>query len=339
MSSVTVVGASGYLGSELLRILVNHPKVDKIVAVSRTYAGKPVSSLHKNLLGVLDQEFVDLDLDGIDTDVAFFAAPPGDWFAELPGVLDRGVKAITLGGKFRIKDATVDKEVYGGYENSALLSERVYGLPEIYRKEIKKARLVTNPGCYATSVILGIKPLVDYKNSLDLQKIAITSISGTSGAGATPTQDMHHSEVSGNVRPYKTTFHRHTPEIESILNESFEKLKISFVPVVADLKRGMVSSITLYSRGIDADLGRHYRNHYKGEPFVRITSDVPEMTNVVGSNYCDINAAYDPKIKRILVISSLDNLLKGGSGQAVQNMNVMMGFNEKEGLHLLGGHP
>ena len=339
MASVTVVGASGYLGSELLRILVNHPKVDKIVAVSRTYAGKPVSSLHKNLLGVFDQEFVDLDLDRIDTDLAFFAAPPGEWFAKLPGVLDRGVKAITLGGKFRIKDAAIDKETYGGYENPELLDERVYGLPEIYRKEIKKARFVTNPGCYATSVILGIKPLADFKDSIDLQKVAITAVSGTSGAGATPSEKMHHPEVSGNVRPYNTTFHRHTPEIESILNESFKKLRISFVPVVADIKRGIVASITLYAHSLDADLAKHYRSHYKTEPFVRITPEVPEMANVVGSNYCDISAAYDPKIKRILVISSIDNLLKGGSGQAVQNMNIMMNYDEKEGLHMLGGHP
>ena len=339
MVSVTVVGATGYMGSELLRILVNHPKVDKIVPTSRTHAGKPVSSFHKNLLNVLDEKFVDLNLNKIDTDLAFFAAPPGEWFQELPSVLDRGVKSITMGGKFRIKDPQIDKEVYGGYENNELLSERVYGLPELYRKEIKKARFITNPGCYATSVILGIAALEKLKEKIDLQKVVVSSISGTSGAGSTLSDKMHHPEVSGNIRPYNTLFHRHTPEIESILNESFQELKLSFIPVLGDYRRGIVSNITLFTDSEPKDLTETYKKFYQGEPFVRITSEIPEIANVVDSNYCDINSAYDPKKKRILTISALDNLLKGGSGQAVQNMNILLGYAEKTGLNMVAGHP
>ena len=339
MVSVTVVGATGYMGSELLRILVNHPKVDKIVPTSRTHAGKPVSSFHKNLLNVFDEPFVDVGLKDIDTDVAFITAPPGDWFSELPALLDTGVKAITMGGKFRIKNPATDKEVYGGYENSDLLNERVYGLPELYRKDIKKARFITNPGCYATSIILGILPLKDYKNDLDLQKVVVTSISGTSGAGATLSDKLHHSEVSGNVRPYNTLFHRHTPEIESILNESFKDLSLSFIPVIGDYRRGIVSNITVFSDSEPKDLAQIYKKRYLDEPFVRIAPEIPEIANVVDSNYCDINSAYDPKKRRIVAISALDNLLKGGSGQAVQNMNISLGFDEKAGLIMIAGHP
>jgi N-acetyl-gamma-glutamyl-phosphate reductase len=338
MVKVTVVGASGYLGGELLRILVNHPEVEEIIPTSRTLAGKSVSTVHRNLLKKFDEKFVDLKSDRIDSDIAFFAAPPGDWFEELPGVLERGVKVITLGGKFRIKDSAIDKEVYGGYENAQLLKERVYGLPEIYRNEIKKARFVTNPGCYATSVILGILPLKKFRDEIDLQKVSVTSVSGTSGWGAEPLASRHHPEMAGNIRPYNTTFHRHTPEIEHILNESFKNIRLSFLPIVADLRRGIVSNATLFSDSAN-DYAAHYSKYYKEEPFVRVTEEIPEVANVLDSNYCDVHAEYNPLTKRILVISALDNMIKGGAGQAVQNMNLMMKLDEKAGLDMVGGHP
>jgi N-acetyl-gamma-glutamyl-phosphate reductase len=339
MVKVTVVGASGYLGGELLRILVNHQKISEIKAVSRSLAGKPVSSLHKNLLNVFNDEFVDLDFDKIDSDIVLSAAPPGDWFAEVPSLIERGIKIITLGGKFRIKNPAADKEVYGGYENDALLNKRVYGMPELYREEIKKASFVTNPGCYATTMILALKPLEEYKDKIDLGKVAVNSVSGTSGAGAALSEKTHHSEVSGNVRPYNVAFHRHTPEVESILNESFKKLKISFIPMLGDFKRGIVSCATLFADEAIEGLERHYQKHYKDEPFVRVTSEAPDINNVAYSNFCDILPMYDQKTKRIVVISAIDNLLKGGSGQAVQNMNLMLGFEETEGLKMVGGHP
>lgn len=338
MVNVTVVGASGYLGAELLRILVNHPNVDEIVPVSRRLSGKPVSSLHRNLLNVFDNEFVDLNLDEIDCDVAFFAAPPGEWFSSLPGLIDKGVKVITLGGKFRIKDAEIDGKVYGGYVNEELLSERVYGLSEVYKKEIRKARFVTNPGCYPVSIILGIMPLERYRNKIDLNKIVVTAITGTSGAGAAPSKNMHHPEVSSNIKPYNVLFHRHRPEIEFILNESFGGVNISFTPIIADMKRGILSNTTLFADSI-SDLGSLYEEYYRAEPFVRVTQDIPCVANVVGSNFCDVMVEYDPDSGRILVISTIDNLIKGGSGQAVQNMNLMLNLDEKMGLDLIGGHP
>jgi len=250
-----------------------------------------------------------------------------------------GGKTITLGGKYRIKDAKTDREVYGGYEDTGLLDERVYGLPEIYRSEIKKADFVTNPGCYATSVILGLYPLKEYRKGLDLEKVVVTSISGSSGAGSTPSEKMHHPELFGNIRPYNTLFHRHTPEIESILLEHFGKLSLSFIPVLGDYKRGIVSNITVFADCEPEDLAGIYRKCYRDEPFVRLTTEPPEIINVAESNYCDINTAYDPKKKRIVTISALDNLIKGGSGQAIQNMNIMMGYDEKTGLNMVAGHP
>ncbi len=346
MVKATVVGASGYMGGELLRLLVRHPEIEEIVSVSRSYAGKPVSSLHKNLYKVLDLPFVDLDLDNIDSDIVFFAAPHADWFAQVPSLLNRGLKVITLGGKFRIQDPVLDHRVYGGYEDPSLLEERVYGLPELYREDIKKARFVTNPGCYPTSILLGALPLkgLVLEDKIDFEKIVATSISGTSGAGAKPSVSLHHPEMCDNIRPYNIFFHRHRPEIEFILKDTFKKeVNVFFTPSIANMPRGIISYVTLFSSEVDIDLTKYFTAFYKGEPFVRIIcgddENVPGILEVVGTNYCDIGVNLDESSGRILILSAVDNLIKGGSGQAVQNMNIMLGFNETTGLDLVCGHP
>ena len=344
MADTTIVGASGYLGGELLRILVNHPEVDKIIPISRSYAGKPVSSLHRNLYRIFDENFEDLNLEKIDSDVAFFAAPPGDWFKSIPGLLERGIKVITLGGKFRIQDSKIDKEVYGGYENEGLLKERVYGLPELYRNEIRKARFVTNPGCYPISVILAIFPLVKFEDKLDLKRIIVNSISGTSGAGASPSEFLHHPETCNTVKPYNITFHRHMPEMEFILKDVFKTdIKISFTPSIVNMSRGIMSYITIFPKKLEINLVKHFSNFYKKEPFVRVLQEkdenIPTLRSVIGTNFCDLGVNYDNNNGRVLILSAIDNLIKGGSGQGVQNMNLMLGFNEKSGLELIAGHP
>jgi N-acetyl-gamma-glutamyl-phosphate reductase len=344
MATATVVGASGYLGGELLRILVNHPGVDEIIPTSRKYAGKPVSSLHRNLYRIFDADFRDLNLEELDSDVVFFAAPPGEWFSAVPRLLGKGVKVITLGGKFRIGDAKLDQEVYGGYVNEDLLRERVYGLPELYRAEIRKARFVTNPGCYPVSVILAVSPLSKFTDSLDLKRIVVNSISGTSGAGAAPSEFLHHPETCNTVKPYNLLFHRHMPEIRFILEEVFgEDLTVSFTPSVVDMSRGIMSYVTVFSQKLGVDLVEHFNGFYGKEPFVRVLQgkkeSIPSLCSVIGTNFCDVGVNYDDKTGRILVLSAIDNLIKGGSGQAVQNMNLMLGFDERSGLKLVAGHP
>lgn len=340
MVTATVVGASGYLGAELIRILINHPKVDDIIPVSQHHARKSVSAIHRNLYNIFDRNFEDLEISRIDSDIAFFASHPGEWFKEIPELLEKGVKVITLGGKFRIKDIKIDKEIYGGYENQSLLDERVYGLPELFRGDIKKARFITNPGCYPTSAILGIAPLA--KEKVDLGKVVITSISGSSGAGSSPSEFLHHPEVSGNVKPYSVINHRHRPEMEFILREiAGQKAGISFTPMVGDFSRGIISNITIFSEPSD-NLQKIYEGFYKDEFFVRVLPEgeeiLPNIRNILCTNFCDVKVLADKNSKRVLVISVLDNITRGGSGQAVQNMNIMFGFDERAGLNLIAGH-
>ncbi|MBU4202108.1 MAG: N-acetyl-gamma-glutamyl-phosphate reductase [Candidatus Altiarchaeales archaeon] len=342
MVKVTVVGASGYLGGELLRVLVNHPKVNEIDAVSRTHAGKAVSTIHSNLAGVFDEKFMDFKADKIGSDVVFFASPPGEWLKKVPMLLDKGMKVITLGGKFRINDAELDERTYPGHKNKKLLEERVYGLPEAYRKEIKNARFVTNPGCYPTSVILSMMPLAKLDGDVELDKVVINSVSGSSGAGAEPSKFLHHPEVSGNLRPYKLFVHRHKPEMDFVLGDVFNAtVNALFTPSVGDFARGILSYVTVFSAGINENLTKHYREFYAKEPFVRIIDqdieNVPNLKDVVGTNFCDVGVNFNSD--RIIILSAIDNLLKGGSGQAVQNMNLMLGFDEKAGLNLVGGRP
>ncbi len=342
MVKVTVVGASGYMGGELLRILVNHPRVREIEAVSRTHTGEPVSLVHGNLNRVFDGKFIDFNAERIDSDIVFFASPPGEWLNSVPLILDKGIKVISLGGKFRIRDAELDERIYPGYKNKELLEERVYGLPELYREEIKRARFVTNPGCYPTSIILSLMPLAKLDGDVELEKIVINSVSGSSGAGANPSNLLHHPEISGNLRPYKLFVHRHGPEMDFILKDVFNaQVSVLFTPSLGDFARGILSFVSIFSAGINENLTEHYMEFYDSEPFVRIidhdVENVPNLKDVIDTNFCDIGVNFNSD--RIIILSAIDNLLKGGSGQAVQNMNLMFGFDEKEGLTMVGGHP
>ncbi len=345
MTSVTVLGASGYIGSEILRLLVNHPKVDKIVPVSRSLAGKKVSSHHTFLRGRLDVKYRDVDLSGLDTDFLYVAAPPGEWINSITSVLDKGVRVISMGGKFRIKDSKIDTKVYPGFDSESILKEAVYGLPELYREEIKKARFIANPGCYTTSIILSLAPLSELKSVFDLSKIVVTSISGSSGAGAKASAFLHHPEMSSNLRPYKIFYHRHVPEMEFILSKHFNsELKISFTPSVGDYSRGILSYITLFTKASkELKLADLFQNYYKNEGFVRILSaeeeNIPNLKDVVNTNYCDIGVNYDKSKGRVLLLSALDNLIKGGSGTAVQNMNLMLNLDEGIGLNNIAVNP
>ncbi|OYT27398.1 MAG: N-acetyl-gamma-glutamyl-phosphate reductase [Candidatus Altiarchaeales archaeon ex4484_96] len=343
MTSVAVVGASGYIGSELLRILVNHPKIDKIIALSRSLAGKKVSSYLTHLRGFLDVEFINTDLEKLDADFVYVAAPPGEWINSIPAVLDKGIRVVSMGGKFRIKDPLIDSKIYPGFDNTRLMDEVVYGLPELYREQISKARFIANPGCYTTSIILALAPLSSQSKILDLDKIVVSSVSGSSGAGAGPSRFLHHPEMSSNLRPYKVLEHRHTPEMEHILGREYKtNLNISFTPSVGNYSRGILSYVNLFTSH-EFDLAQAFTEYHGGEFFIRfIGSDektTPNIKDVVNTNFCDLGAYYDGTRKRIFILSATDNLIKGGSGTAVQNMNLMLGFDESLGLESVGLSP
>ncbi len=340
---ITIIGASGYTGSELLRILVNHNEIEEIIPTSRTYNGKSVSSVHQNLKNIYDVKFTNPNIEDIDSDVVFTCTPNGKAMEIVPKLLEKGIKVIDMSADFRIEQESYEETYKIEHKCPGLLEKAVYGLPELFRDRIKKANLIANPGCYVTAAVLGIAPLLNekFKDKLDLNKVVVDAKSGTSGAGAALSDFLHFSEVYGNLKPYKTTDHRHRPEIESALKRfSNIDLKVSFTPTLMPIVRGILNNIHIFAEdGFDGEnLDKIYKDFYKKEVFVRVT-DVPYVKNVVDTNFCDIGTAFDEHTKRILVMSAIDNLIKGASGQAVQNMNLACGFSENKGLLSVAGHP
>ncbi len=333
-----VVGASGYSGGELLRLLTGHPNVDAIEATSRTHAGKPVSDVHQSLRGILDARFAEYVPGKTDADVAFLALPHGEGMGHAPGLLEKGIKVIDIGADYRIRDQKLFERYYVPHKNPELLEEAVYGLPELFREKIRKARLIANPGCYATAAILSLAPLSSFKDKIDLSKIVVDAKSGTSGAGAKPTEFVHHSEVDGGLKIYKAVGHRHQPEIEHILSGLMAGISVSFTPTLVPIVRGILSNAHVFGDLSGVDLPKHYGGYYRGEKFIRI---VPEAytKNVAHSNWCDISPYYDLEKKRAVIVSAIDNLVKGAAGQAVQNMNIISGLPEDTGISSPPYHP
>lgn len=341
---IGIIGASGYTGGELLRILAAHTECEVACATSRRYKGKRVSSLNPNLRGVSDLEFENLSTaEVIDrSDFIFTATPHGASMNIVPELLESGARVVDLSGDFRFKDTAIYEQYYGR-DHTAGDVKAVYGLPELHRDDIKGARLVANPGCYPTSVILGLSPLVK-KGIIEPDRIVADSKSGISGAGATPKPATMYTLTADSVSPYKVTSHQHMPEIEQELNLLGKGIKVSFVPHIVPVKRGIESTIHVFLKD-DAQqdkLQDVYTDFYGTEPFIRIldTGEIPKMSAVRGSNYCDIGGfSVDKERERAVIISVIDNLMKGASGQAIQNMNLMMGFDEGEGLSGVGLHP
>jgi len=335
MINVAVIGASGYTGSELIRILLNHAEVDEIIPISRRFKGEKVSSLHRNLRGIFDIKFEDLKIDKIDSDVVFLATPHGTSMKIVPELIDRGMKIIDLSADFRLSKE-IYEEFYQRHECPELIERAVYGLPELFREKIRGAELVANPGCYVTSVLLALLPLSKFEDKFNTEGIIIDSKSGTSGAGAKPSHFLHHPEVHDNLKPYSIIKHRHRPEMEFILSKIFKSVKIGFTPILMPLIRGILSNVYLFGH-VD-ELETHYINYYENEFFVRIVKNAT-LKDVINTNFCDLSVHYDENVNRTIIISAIDNLIKGASGQAVQNMNIMLGIDEKLGLRMIGNHP
>lgn len=330
-----IIGATGYTGLELLRILENHPEVCLEWVTSESYAGMELGEYCPALRGRIHftlrkQELAEW---AREVDVVFLALPHGLAMDYVPFLLEK-TRVIDLGADFRIRDIGVYEKHYRlEHRARSLVQEAVYGIPEIYRSAIRTARLVANPGCYPTSVIIPLYPFL--REGIRFRSVVIDSKSGVSGAGKKATDDVHFCEVDENFKAYKVGEHRHQPEIEEKLRQWGEIESLTFVPHLLPLKRGILSTIYLDLAGDieEETLWAAWQKYYAEEPWVRILprGKFPELKWVLGSNFVDMGLKKLGK-EKVVVIAAIDNLTKGASGQAVQNMNVMFGLNEKTGL-------
>ncbi len=339
MLKVGIIGASGYTGVELARLLAGHPEVCLTAATSRQYAGKPMAEVFPNLRKRVDIVCENLGVDElIDRAEFFFCAVPHKTAMDIvPQLLAAGKKVVDLSADFRLHDAAVYEAWYQPHSSPQFLAEAAYGLPELYRDSVRKARLTANPGCYPTSAILPLTPLLR-AGLIDPTTVIIDSKSGTSGSGRSANVGSLYCEVADGFRAYKVGgVHRRTPEIEQELSLAAGKpVTVTFTPHLLPISRGILSTIyaTLTPAGREADLHAVLNKAYDAEPFVRVlpAGTVPATQYVRGSNCCDIGIEVDKRTGRVIVLSAIDNIVKGASGQAIQNMNLMNGFDETTGL-------
>ena len=346
MIKVGIVGGTGYTGVELIRIIANHREVEIKVITWRSNAGTLVSDVYPNLRGRINLAFSEPTLEAYkNCDLVFFATPNATAMFLAQALLDSGTKVIDLAADFRIKDVELWQKWYG--EKHAcpdLLSQAVYGLPEINREAIRSANLVANPGCYPTSVILGLLPLL--KNGLiEPSSIIADCKSGASGAGRNANVATLFSEVTESVKAYGTAGHRHLPEIRQILQTVNANSNLVFSPHLMPMIRGIHSTLYADAIGFGDDCTNRtqqiFEDAYKGEPFVDVlpAGSHPETRSVKGSNMCRIAIHYLEESNKYVILSVIDNLVKGAAGQAVQNMNLMFGLEEDAGLQSLGMMP
>ncbi len=340
MIKVGIIGSTGYAGQELVRILLGHKDVEIVWYGSRSYIDKKYSEVYGNMFNIVDDKCMDDNMEELaeKVDVIFTATPQGLCASLVNEDVLSKVKIVDLSADFRIKDVATYEQWYGiEHKSPEFIDEAVYGLCEINREDIKKARLIANPGCYTTCSILSMYPLVKEK-MIDVNTIIIDAKSGTSGAGRGAKVANLYCEVNESIKAYGVTSHRHTPEIEEQLGYAYEgsPLLLNFTPHLVPMNRGIL--VTAY-----ANLNKEYsyeeikavyEKYYSDEKFIRLLEKgvCPETRWVEGSNYVDINFTVDPRTKRVVVMGAIDNLVKGAAGQAVQNMNLIMGLPETEGL-------
>lgn len=337
---VGIFGGSGYGGSELLRILLMHPKAEIVFATANEGAGKRVSDVHRNLNGLTDLVFENApdDLSTIDgIDVAFFGLPHGQAISLIPQ-LSAGIKAIDLSGDFRIDDADVFKEFYKLDHPGDIQNNFVYGLTETNREAIKSAQYIANPGCFATATLLALAPMV--KSGLLTGKIVVDAKTGSSGSGVKPAANTHHPQRMNSFYAYKPFTHQHVPEIEQYLRVVGDySQSLVFMTHSLPVSRGIFASCYLETSVhlTNEDAVNLYRHFYENSFFVRFADGSPDINWVKNTNFCDI--AVNVSGKNVAVFSAIDNLVKGAAGQAVQNMNLMFGLDETTGLKFTGSNP
>lgn len=339
---VAIIGASGYAGLELVRLLARHPGCEVVALTSLEYPGRSFSQVFPALAGICDLPFLPADRSSPrdvlsqGAEVVFTAVPHQAAMGMIPGFLEGGCKVVDLSADFRFPDAGLYEKWYQAHTAPELLAETVYGLPELHREEVRRTRLLGNPGCYPTCVILGLAPLAK-AGLLQPDSVIADCKSGVSGAGRQALLGISFCEVNDGFRAYKVLEHRHTPEMEQELSAlAGTAVKVTFTPHLVPMSRGILG--TLYAGLTESrpeeELRELYHQLYQGHPFVRLhpAGRLPDTRDVRGANYCDLALRVDPDSRRVIVLSVIDNLTKGAAGQAVQNFNLMAGFPETMGL-------
>lgn len=346
MIKVGIIGATGYAGGELARILMGHKDAKIVWYGSRNYIDKKYADVYQNMFQIVDAKCLDDNMEELakKADVIFTATPQGFCASVISEAILADTKIVDLSADFRIKDVDTYEKWYGiQHKSPQFIEEAVYGLCEINREDVKGARLVANPGCYTTCSILTAYPLAK-EGLIDMSTLIIDAKSGTSGAGRGAKVGNLYCEVNENIKAYGVASHRHTPEIEEQLGYAAkEDVRISFTPHLVPMNRGILATeyATLTKQTTYEEVKAVYDKYYKEEKFIRVLDEgiCPETKWVEGSNYVDINFKIDPRTNRIIMMGAIDNLVKGAAGQAVQNMNLMFGLPESEGLELVPMFP
>ena len=346
MIKVGIIGATGYAGGELARILMGHKDAEIVWYGSRSYIDKKYADVYQNMFQIVDAKCLDDNMEELakKADVIFTATPQGFCASVISEAILADTKIVDLSADFRIKDVATYEKWYGiQHKSPQFIEEAVYGLCEINREDVKGARLVANPGCYTTCSILTAYPLAK-EGLIDMNTLIIDAKSGTSGAGRGAKAGNLYCEVNENIKAYGVASHRHTPEIEEQLGYAAkEDVRISFTPHLVPMNRGILATeyATLTKQATYEEIKAVYDKYYNEEKFIRVLEEgvCPETKWVEGSNYVDINFKIDPRTNRIIMMGAIDNLVKGAAGQAVQNMNLMFGLPESEGLELVPMFP
>lgn len=339
MKKTGIIGATGYTGSELVRLLTHHKNVEISFITSETHKGKKFSDIHPQFKDICDLKLISAeDIEEYDPDLVFLALPHGVSMEYIKKWRKKPFKIVDLSGDFRLSSETAYQKWYKKEHSFPEgFHSAVFGLPELFREKIKESTLVANPGCFPTGAILATFPLVR-ENLIDPNRIFIDSKTGVTGAGVKPKLVTHFPNVNDNFKSYGIKSHRHTIEIQETLSSVTEReVRLQFTPHLLPVDRGILTTVYAIPESSikEKQLRAIYHNYYENEYFIRLTDGPPEIKNVRSTNYVDIKVYYDERTQNILVFSALDNLVKGAAGQAIQNMNIMLGLKEQEALELI----
>lgn len=347
MIKVSIIGATGYAGAELVRLLLSHPKVELKNISSKSFVGETIDKIYNNLNKYCDKVLIDENNIFEDSDVIFASLPAGLSEEIAKKCFEKNILFIDLGADFRLSNEDDYKKWYKkDYKYKEIHKEAIYSIPEIIKydnfynkKSLKKAKIIGNPGCYPTSIALALSPALINK-IIEKEDIIIDSKSGATGAGRELTLNTHFTECNESFAPYKIAEHRHTPEIEQTLSNIYgDNIKITFVPHLLPLNRGILSTIycKLKNKNSLENIYNLYKDFYKDSKFIRVLNigNIANLKNVKYSNYCDISIHIDERTNKLIIVSAIDNMVKGAAGQAIQNMNIALGFEEDAGLNMI----